>query len=196
MSSVVPELPPEIPRDGNAVTEWIGQALLRLFGWRIVGAPPARAKMVIVAGPHTSAWDVIIALVGKLALRLDVAFMAKHTLFFWPLGPVLRAFGCMPIDRTGPHNVVDQMTERFAARQAFLLVLAPEGTRSHVDKWKSGFYHIARNAEVPIVPAAIDFGERRVRFGPPVYPSGDIETEVAELKQFIYRARARHPELA
>jgi len=195
MTPVVPELPPEIPRDGNAFTAWIGQTVLRLIRWRVVGTPPPLSKLVIIAGPHTSAWDVVIAFIAKLALGIDVSFLAKHTLFFWPLGPLLRSFGCLPVDRTGPHRVVDQMAERFASRTGFLLVLSPEGTRRRVDQWKTGFYYIAQGAGVPIVPAALDFDQRWVHFGPPTYPAGDSEAEIAELRNFIEAAHARHPEL-
>lgn len=196
MPPVIPELPTEIPRDGNKLTAWIGRALMRLLRWRVVGTPPPVSKLVIVAGPHTSAWDVIIALIAKLALRIDVSFLAKHTLFFWPLGWILRNLGCVPVDRTGRHQIVDQMAQRFAERDGFILVLAPEGTRGHVERWKSGFYYIAQRADVPIVPVGIDFEHRRLRFGPPLVPTGDPESEVGQLKSFIEQFRAKHPELA
>jgi len=196
MPPIVPELPPEIPRGGSALTAWLGRRVLAVLRWRVVGQLPDLSKLVIIVGPHTSAWDLIVGLAAKLALHIEATFLAKHTLFFWPLGSLLRSLGGIPVDRSGSHDVVDQMAQHFDESEELVLVLAPEGTRRHVEHWKSGFYYIAQRARVPIVPAALDFENRRIRFGPPLEPAGDPQAEVAVLRRFIDQAGARNPEKA
>lgn len=196
MSRIIPELPVELPRRGNALTSALGRAVLGAGRWRVEGRPPSTSKMVVILGPHTSAWDLILALATRLALRLDASFLAKHTIFFWPLGPVLRYLGGIPVDRTASHSLVEQMGQRFDQSESLILALSPEGTRHHVDDWKTGFYYIAQRAGVPIVPVTLDFVERRVRFAPAMIPGGDMESEVRALKEVFARARGRHPDLA
>jgi 1-acyl-sn-glycerol-3-phosphate acyltransferase len=194
-TSRVPDLPPEIPRRGGRLTQALGNMLLASRGWRIEGNLPPISKMVIIAGPHTSAWDLGVALSSEMAMRLDVSFFAKHSLFFWPFGSLLRAFGGIPVDRRANHDIVEQMAQRFEESDALILALAPEGTRQRVEQWKTGFYHIARRADVPIVPAVIDFEQRTVRFGPPVHPRGDQEAEVRELRGHFDGAVGKRPDL-
>ncbi len=194
--SRVPELPAEIPRRGGALTAAIGKAMLATRGWRIEGNLPAVSKMVLIVAPHTSAWDLAIALATEMALRLEVSFLVKHTLFSWPLGVVLRAFGGIPVDRRARHDIVEQMTRCFDDNEAMILAISPEGTRRQVDQWKTGFYHIARNAGVPIVPTAIDFAQKTVRFGPPLVPAGDQDQEILELRAFFDQVVGKCPDLA
>jgi 1-acyl-sn-glycerol-3-phosphate acyltransferase len=170
--------------------------LLASRGWRIEGNLPPVSKMVIIAGPHTSAWDLGVALSCEMAMRLDVSFLAKHSLFFWPFGAFLRAFGGIPVDRRSRHDIVEQMTQRFAASDAMVLALSPEGTRQRVEQWKTGFYHIARSADVPIVPAVIDFKRRTVRFGSPLHPQGAMEAEIRQLRAYFDDAVGKRPDLA
>jgi len=110
------------------------------------------AKAVVIAAPHSTNWDVIWGLLVKVGLRLDVHFIGKREAFFWPLGSLLRSFGGLPIDRKAAHGVVGEMARQFAGHERFWLAIAPEGTRKKVQKWKSGFWHIARAAHVPIIP--------------------------------------------
>lgn len=196
MAPLLPDLPPEIPRRGSRPAAALGRAVLRLLGWRVAGAPPGRRKMVLIVAPHTSAWDLVIGLAAKLALRLDVRYLAKHTLFWWPLGALLRRTGAIPVDRRSHHGVVEQMGREFAGRDHLLLALSPEGTRHRVEEWRTGFYRIAEQAEVPIVPVALDYGRRRVSIGPPFEPSGDMSSDVRQLEAFFAGVTARHPELA
>ncbi len=170
--------------------------MLASRGWRVEGNLPPVSKMVLIVGPHTSAWDLAVALSAETALRLKVSFLAKHTLFFWPLGLVLRAFGGIPVDRRERHDLVGQLTQRFDESDAMILALAPEGTRRQVMEWTTGFYQMARNAKVPIVPTTIDFKQRKVLFGPPLEPAGDPEAEIRKLRAFFGQAVGKHPDLA
>lgn len=160
--------------------------------WRVVGEIPDLAKAVIIVAPHTSNWDFPVGVAAMLALDLELRFLGKHTLFDGPLGPLMRGLGGVPVDRGQPGSgVVEEMAARFRASERLLLALAPEGTRSSVGRWKSGFYRIAVAAEVPIAAVALDWGRREVRFGPVVAPSGDLEGELAVFGEFFAGARGK-----
>lgn len=195
MRVALPELPTEIPRRGSRASAALGRLVLHLLGWRVRGAPPDTAKMVLIVAPHTSAWDLVVGLAAKLALRLDARYLAKHTLFWWPLGSLLRRTGAIPVDRSSHHGVVAQMSRQFAERPHLLLALSPEGTRHAASRWKTGFYRIAQAAGVPIVPVALDFGRRLVEFGPSLEPSGDVDADIESLRRFYADVTARHPDL-
>ena len=184
-------LPTELPRRGNALTAWLGRSVLGLLGWRVTGRFPEISKLVVILAPHTSAWDFVIGLAAKLALRLEAAYLAKDSLFVWPLSVLLRRTGGIPVDRSGPHNLVDRLAAHFAERDRLLLALAPEGTRRRVDRWKSGFYRIAEAARVPIVPVALDYGRKAVVVGTPFTPTGDARRDTAELREFFRGVEGR-----
>jgi 1-acyl-sn-glycerol-3-phosphate acyltransferase len=158
--------------------------MLRLMGWSIEGNLPNRAKLVIIAAPHSSNWDFVLGIALVFAMRLDVRFIGKTELFHGPLGALMRWLGGIPVDRSRPEGVVDDAVAGFAARTGMLLALAPEGTRRPVDKWKSGFYRIALKAGVPIVPGYFDNAKRRLGFGAPFLPTGDAERDLATLRAF------------
>ncbi len=182
MDPLIPDVPPEIPRTGGPITAWIGRCVLRLMRWRVVGALPREPKLVLIAAPHTSSWDFIVGMATKWAMRLESAYLAKQSLFHWPLSILLNHTGGVPVDRSARHQLVDQMTELFAQREKMILTVAPEGTRKRVDKWKTGFYHIAHSVGVPILPVVFDYSARRVRFEPTVRTTGDIEGDIARLR--------------
>ena len=167
------------------------------MGWRVVGAMPRAPKLVVIVAPHTSNWDFPIGLAcgygSSLLSAWPYGFLAKDSLFRGPLGPVLRALGGIPIDRSAPGAVVDQMAAVFAGRERFLLAVTPEGTRKRMPFWKSGFYHIARAARVPIMPVAFDYGRRECRFGEIIVPTGDVETDLEVLRAFYAGVTPRHP---
>lgn len=166
----------------NPFAEWLGRSLLKAAGWRIDGALPALDKFVIIGAHHTSNWDFVLFLAAKFVLRLNVRWFAKHSIFRWPFGDLLQRWGGVPIRRHLQLNVVEQAVQEFQARRQFMLVIAPEGTRKKVERWKMGFYHIARGAGVPVVLAALDYPGRRIVLGPAFQPSGD---EAADLRQIL-----------
>lgn len=196
MRAALPELPPEVPRRGSRASAALGRLVLRLLGWSVRGAPPPTAKMVLIVAPHTSAWDLVVGLAAKLALRLDARYLAKDSLFWWPLGSLLRRTGAIPVDRASHHGVVEQMRRHFAERSQLLLALSPEGTRHRVSRWKTGFHRIARGAGVPIVPVSLDFGRRVLGIGPELEPGDDVEADIESLERFFTGVTARHPDLA
>jgi 1-acyl-sn-glycerol-3-phosphate acyltransferase len=159
-------LGPQVPQSRSRFTRWLGLRLLRLAGWRFEGAMPDLPKFVCIVAHHTSNWDFPVGLAGKWALGFDPKWLGKHTLFVPPAGWFLRHIGGIPVDRASRANIVGQVLAEFAARDRFVLVLAPEGTRKRVAEWKSGFWHVARRAEVPIVCVALDWGRKVIRLGP------------------------------
>jgi len=172
----------------------IALSILRICGWETVGEVPALDKAVFVAAPHTSNWDGIWLLVYKVALEVDVRFLAKHTLFWWPLGNILSALGAMPIDRSAAHDTVQQLVDTFATEDKLFLALAPEGTRRWKPYWKTGFYQIARSADVPIVLAFIDYKNRKLGVGITL-PEGQTMTQDIEMiREFYAPLTARKPE--
>ena len=172
----------------------IAKLLLRLGGWTIVGGAPKPAKAVLVAAPHTSNWDGVWALIYKVAVQLDVRWFAKESLFWFPLGTLLHALGGVPLDRNRAGSAVDQAVEMFRDLHSFYFGLAPEGTRSRTDYWKSGFYRIAREADVPIVLGFLDYGSKRLGLGPTLYPSGDTASDLAIIRDFYEGIEGRWPE--
>jgi 1-acyl-sn-glycerol-3-phosphate acyltransferase len=172
--------------------------LLRLIGWRVEGALPLHLdKFVIIVAPHTSNWDFVIGLICAYALgllfRWPYGIMAKSSAFRGPMGTVMRALGCIPIDRSAAQNVVEQMVAVFEQRERLMLVIAPEGTRKKTNYWKSGFYRIALGAHVPVVMATLDFGRKLGRIGPAFMPSGDLQADTPQLRDFYSTVIARHP---
>lgn len=163
------------------------------MGWRIEGEIPNVRKLVIIVAPHTSNWDFVVGIAAKLALGLQILFLGKDSLFRFPLGALMRAFGGMPVDRDSSHDVVTYVVGQFARRDRLILGLAPEGTRKHVDRWRTGFYHIAHSARVPILPAALDWGSRVVRIGAPFVTTGDVDADVRELQSRFSGVSGRRP---
>ncbi|MDX1734725.1 MAG: lysophospholipid acyltransferase family protein [Halioglobus sp.] len=172
----------------------LAQWLLRLMGWRLEGAKPELPKYVLIAAPHTSNWDFPLMLLFAAAFDIRVTWMAKHTLFFPPMGWIMRSLGGMPIIRHRNLNVVSAMVESFRNAASLVLVVPTEGTRGRAEHWKSGFYHIAREAGVPVVPSFLDFGQRRGGFGAPIKLSGEISIDMQHFRDFYRGMRGKFPE--
>jgi 1-acyl-sn-glycerol-3-phosphate acyltransferase len=158
--------------------------------WRIDGAIPNLTKLVIIAAPHTSNWD-FVGISAKLALGLRVTFLGKDSLFHFPLGWLMRRWGGIPVDRSASHDVVSGIVTEFARSDRLVLAVAPEGTRKRVDRWRTGFYHIAHGAGVPIVPVALNFGERAIQIGAPFTTTGDLEADILRLQRGFSDVRGK-----
>jgi 1-acyl-sn-glycerol-3-phosphate acyltransferase len=169
---------------------------MTLLRWNIEGEIPNLPKFVLIMAPHTSNWDFVVAVLADLALDMEAAWMGKHTIFRGAFGTWLRGIGGIPVVRHAAHNVVSQLVAEFAKRDRMILGIAPEGTRKRVARWKSGYWHIARGAGVPIVPAGIDFGRRVIVIGPALTTSDSLERDEATLLQFYVGVTPRHPEFA
>jgi 1-acyl-sn-glycerol-3-phosphate acyltransferase len=163
----------------------VGRLVLRAFGWRAVGEFPRTGceRCVLIAAPHTSNWDLALMIAFAMAFELRISWMGKHTLFRGPFGAFLRWLGGIPVYREDRRGKVDEMARWFARRQSLVLAIAPEGTRIRATHWKSGFYRIAKQAGVPIVPSYLDFGTRTAGFGPPLVPSDSITDDMDRLRE-------------
>lgn len=180
------------PAWGSTFLTRLGRWYLNRTGWTIDNVYPPVASSVMIVAPHSSNWDFPIGIATSWVLDLKPAFVAKHTLFRWPLGPLMRRLGGIPIDRSRSQGFVDRTVAMMKATDRIALVITPEGTRKAVDRWKTGFYHIARAASVPVIPAYIDWGQRRVGFGAPFWPTADLEADLEHLRTFYAGFRGRH----
>ncbi|NOZ93554.1 MAG: acyltransferase [Acidobacteria bacterium] len=153
---------------------------------------PGVPRAVMIIAPHTSNWDFLVGISTMLALDLDLSFLAKHTLFRWPLGPVMRFLGGIPVDRTQPRiGTVGTLAARFKSSDRLILALSPEGTRRTVERWHTGFHRIAKAAGVPIIPVALDYRSHTVRFGEPYTPTPDLDHDLARLQAFFAAVEGR-----
>jgi 1-acyl-sn-glycerol-3-phosphate acyltransferase len=189
----VPALPPSLPRRGNAFSRALGLAGLALCRWRIEGAFPDRAKLVVIVAPHTSNWDFIVGISAVFALGLRARFLGKHTLFRAPLGWLMRWFGGVPVVREAPQGLVPQAVEAIEKSASIFLAITPAGTRSSTRPWRSGFYHIAHAARVPILPIAFDGEHRVIRLFPPLQTSGDYDADLPKLLALYAGVRGIKP---
>lgn len=174
----------------------VARLLLWLGGWTAVGGTPLVPKAVIIAAPHTSNWDAYWALVYKVAVGLDVHFFGKHTVFWFPLGTLLRALGGIPLDRRNPGSAIQVAVDGFRQNDSYYFGLAPEGTRSLKPHWKTGFYRIAEQAGVPVLPGFLDFAKKRVGFGDVIEITGDRDADMAKIRAFYAGIEGKNPENA
>jgi 1-acyl-sn-glycerol-3-phosphate acyltransferase len=168
--------------------------LLKLFGWRAEGSLAGVPRCVLVVAPHTSNWDFPVMLALAVALRIKATWMGKHTLFRPPLGWLMRRLGGLSIDRSARHNVVEQAVQSFRERERLVLAILPEGTRKRTPYWKSGFYHIAVGAKVPIALGYADYRRKVGGIGPVFMPSGDIDADMAIIREFYSGMTGKRPE--
>ena len=163
---------------------WIAIGLLKLSGWQARGKELENQRFVLIGAPHTSNWDFPLMLLVVLKLRLRVYWMGKHTLFPWGLGWLMKWLGGIPINRSASHNVVNQTVRQYRENDQLVVLIPPEGTRSKVDSWKTGFYHIANNAGVPILLGYVDAEKKEAGIADFFEPSGDLEKDMREIRAF------------
>lgn len=168
-------------------------AYLKLTGWRMQGDWPSIDKMVLVAAPHTSNWDGLQMLVAAGYYRIRLRWMGKKSLTTGPFGWIIKALGCVPIDRSQSNDVVKTMADAIGASNTMVLAIPPEGTRSRVAEWKSGFYHIAVAAGVPIVLSVLDYRTKTMSIAGVVHPSGDYEADLPVIRACYANAVGKHP---
>jgi len=167
---------------------------LKWMGWKVQGSFPRTPKAVLIAAPHTSNWDFVIGVAAKFYLELSICWLGKHTLFRKPFDRFFRWLGGIPVQRNASHGIVQQTVENFKRHDQFLLGLSPEGTRKKVDRWKTGFYQMALNAHVPIIPVSFDYSKRIIQIGEAIQPSGSIEADFEKLQAFYADVKGKHPE--
>lgn len=180
----------------NTLLRGFSVAFLKLTGWKVEGSlPPQATKSVFIAAPHTSNWDLPYTLMVAFALRLNPYWMGKHTIFKAPFGPLMRWLGGIAVNREQANNLVAASAQAIRDADGPLqLIVPPEGTRSKTRYWKTGFYHIARTADVPIVMAYMDYAAKRSGLGPLFEPTGDIEADMNAIKAFYAPFKGKNAE--
>jgi len=177
--------PPESSRPASP--EWahrLAERYFKLKGWKGSGELPDSPKGVLIAAPHSSNWDLPYMLSVAGIFRLRINWLGKQSLFDGPGGPLMRALGGIPVDRSKSNGLVQQVVDRFNQEDAMYLAVAPSGTRHGHTKWKSGFYHIAREAGVPIVCGFLDYARKIGGVGPSIIPSGNIKADMDQIREF------------
>jgi len=173
----------------------VARLVLRALGWEAHGDPPPLAKYVLLAAPHTSYWDFALVYLLTFVYELRISFLMKHTMFVGPVGWWLRRVGGIAVRRHLRENLVHDLAAQFQTQARLVLVIAPEGTRAGSEYWKSGFYHLARRAEVPVVLGYLDYGRRHAGFGPALTLSGDVAADMDEIRKFYSDKTGRYPSL-
>lgn len=184
-----------VPKRNGSIVPPISSWLMKVAGWRTVGEIPNISQAVVLALPHTSNIDGVYALPSLFALDIKISIMGKHTLFKVPvLKQLLQWMGIIPIDRSDRGSVLQTSIDKFKNGEPLFLGLSPEGTRDYTESWKTGFYYLALGANVPILPVALDYNTKEVRFLSLVYPTGDIEADLPKIYEQYRGVLPRHPE--
>jgi 1-acyl-sn-glycerol-3-phosphate acyltransferase len=174
---------------GGRLAGWI----LRRWGWTIVGEAPSAPRYVLVAAPHSSYWDALVMLLCARHLGVRLGWLGKAEAFRGPLRPLMKWLGGIAVDRGAAHGLVAATVEAFRGRGTLALAIAPDGTRGFRDHWRSGFYHIALSADVPVVLGFLDWGTRRTGVGPTLRLGGDVRADMDRIRAFYAGMVARHP---
>lgn len=188
---------PQLTHNAKAsglIKYWLARLWFWITGWDVVGEVPKDSSFILVGAHHTSNWDFIYSLTAAFIFRVKISWMGKHTLFKRPYGFVMRALGGIPVDRTSPHGVVSQMANQLRNADSLVVMIAPDGTRKKMQHWKSGFYWIAREAQVPVVCAFLDYERKQAGIGLSILPGDDVEADMDEIRAFYKDVAAKFPE--
>ena len=192
----------QIPKSFRAnrpkALQWLGRTVLSFLGWTVNGGISdeyAGQKLVVIVAPHTSNWDGILGVATIAGLDAKITFIGKHTVFkYFGLGAFMRYMGGIPVDRTKPGGIIQDAIDQIREINGTLIGMAPEGTRSKVKEWKTGFLRIAEELNTKIVPASIDFAKKEILLGKIFKPSGDNQKDIAYLKNYYKAFTPKHPE--
>ncbi len=168
--------------------------ILALFGWQLDIVLPKEQKFVLIGAPHTSNWDFPLSLLAFWTIKLKIYWVAKKQMFWGPLHYLFTPLGGIPVDRKSSDGFIEQITKRFEQTDEMVLTIAPEGTRSKTEYWKSGFYRIAVAADVPICLAYVDASKKRLGFSEIMHPSGDIDADMKVIADFYKNIKGLKPE--
>lgn len=163
---------------------WVGRIFLTLCGWTVSGALPPDKKFVLIGAPHASNWDFPFGLAATFVFRLKTCWLGKHTLFKGPSAIIMRALGGIAIDREQAHGVVDQIVDTINSANRIVIMIAPSGTRKQTSHWRSGFYHIAHQANIPIVCGSINYKKKEINFGDSIITTGNIRQDMNTIRNY------------
>ncbi|MFT6881918.1 MAG: 1-acyl-sn-glycerol-3-phosphate acyltransferase [Marinoscillum sp.] len=166
-----------------------------IFGWKLIGGKPDLKKYIVILAPHTSNYDFFVGVAARSLSGLNSYFLAKNVLFKIPIvGWLMKAIGGVPVDRSKNTKLVDQVVALYGKHDEFIITITPEGTRSYVPTWKTGFYRIAVQASIPIVMVGFDFERKIVEYREPFYPTGNLEGDMEMILGYYRNFKGRHPE--
>jgi 1-acyl-sn-glycerol-3-phosphate acyltransferase len=169
----------------------------KLLGWKIEGDfDRSIKKSVVIVAPHTANYDFIICSFTRRILKTQINFVGKKALFAWPIGWYFKWMGGEPLERSKSQNKVEAISNVFESLDEFRLAIAPEGTRKKVDTWKTGYYYIAMQAKVPLIPVSLDYPSKTISIGKEFYPTGDLEKDELELREFFKGKIGKNPEFS
>jgi 1-acyl-sn-glycerol-3-phosphate acyltransferase len=177
----------------KTIMRWLALVIFKFTGWKLKGEKPDLPKYIVIAAPHTSNWDFVYTVCIAFISRINPMIMMKNAWFFWPMGYLFRWLGAFPVDRSKSNDVVAQLVAEFHQRNELIMVVAPSGTRKKVKYWKTGFYHIANGANIPMVLGFLDYRQKTGGFGPIIHPTGDINTDMVKIRSFYSDVTGKHP---
>jgi 1-acyl-sn-glycerol-3-phosphate acyltransferase len=192
----IPELGEQLPRRGNLFSKWLGRMLLRLCRWRIEGEIYPSPKLICVMGPHTSWWDFTNNLGVLLATGIHASWFIANKYTQGVAGKILAYLGAVPVERSQRTDMVTLMANQFMTRDKLVLAIFPEGTRKPVTAWKTGFWHIAKKADVAVQLIAVDYAKRATIFGPVITLSDDMDEDIRHMRAYFRTITARRAEWA
>ena len=191
----------QIPKSFRAyrpkALQWLGRSVLSVLGWKVHGKISDEfneKKLVVIVAPHTSNWDGILGVAAIAGLDARITFIGKHTAFRYGLGAFLRYMGGIPVDRNKPGGIIHDAISQIKDMKSSLIGMSPEGTRSKVKEWKTGFLRIAKELNTKIIPASLDFAKKEIILGKAFTPSGDNLKDIRDLKDYFSAFTARHPD--
>ncbi len=178
----------------KTILYWLARLFFYATGWKAEGKKPNFKKYVLIAAPHTSNWDFVYTMLVAFILQIKIYMMGKQELFRPPFGKIVKWLGVIPIDRSKSNNTVANIVQTFNKHDELIVVIPPSGTRKKVMYWKSGFYHIARGANVPIVMGYIDYRRKAGGLGMSIIPTGDIDADMVVIRSFYKGVTGKYPE--
>ncbi len=195
MTNPASTLPEKVPSTGNTFTRWLGRSLLRSIGWQVKGELPNHAQVVICGAPHTSNWDFIIAMGVSLSMGIKFSYLMKKEAFIWPFRGLFVAMGGIPLDRGSSDDTVQQIAQWYRDHDQVWLAITPEGTRSKVERWKTGFLRIAHQAQVPVFLVGWHYPEKSLYLDKLWYTTGDHVKDAEDIRAYLTsRYQGAHPE--
>ena len=177
----------------NPLAQQLGKLVLSVFGWQKTGQVPSARNVVIIAAPHTSNWDFIFLLAAAYSFGISVNWLGKDILFRSPLGPILRFLGGVPVDRSKRNNLVQSLSAQIELGSGISLVIPPSGTRRKTEYWKSGFYQIARAAQIPLVCGYLDYKKKEAGLGLSFLPT-NLSSDMNRIREFYEPIVGKYPE--
>jgi len=177
----------------NPLAQLLGRLVLSVFGWQKTGQVPSTRNVVIIAAPHTSNWDFIFLLAAAYSFGISVNWLGKDSLFRSPLGPILRFLGGVPVDRSKRNNLVQSLSAQIELGSGISLVIPPSGTRRKTEYWKSGFYQIARAAQIPLICGYLDYKKKEAGLGLSFLPT-DLSKDMNRIREFYEPIVGKYPE--